>query len=360
MADFGDWEGGTGMSRMGDDERDHVNVRGNRAALLVCEALEGVIENPSMATLSRVLLVSLGLYRAAEGVVAISGASNNTAPPEQPFFSNVAMLNGGSAIYLGNQWVMSAAHVAGSLPASVTFGGVPYSTVSGSFSRLYDPSTYPGPTPVFTDIVLFRLTGDPGLPWLDIATGSPTVGASVMMIGGGRVREASPTFWEVTVVPGPNNDTWTELDPPYTGANAAGFMTTAAREVRWGENQVSAADITIDYGAGPVTMFQTIFNTGAATHEAQGVVGDSGGAVFTPHGDSWRLAGMMVTVGTFDNQPGGTQTAVLGNATYGADLSFYLPQIIDITAIPETGTIGFTTLGAILVSFRRGRTRRAR
>lgn len=328
----------------------------NDTELLVCGRDRSVSVRGGMIPL-RVLLGFFAIHQMAGAVVVISGAANNTAPPGQPYFSNVTMLGGGSAIYLGNRWVLSAAHVSGSLPGSVSFGGMPYSTVPGSFNRLYDPSTYPGPMPVFTDLVLFRLTSDPGLPWLEIAAGSPTVSTPVMMIGGGRVQEATPKYWDVVINPGPANDTWTELGFPYTGADAAGFRTTAAREVRWGENQIAGTGTTINYGAGPVTMFHTIFNSGAATHEAQGVIGDSGGAVFTPNGGDWRLAGVMLTVGNFENQPGGAETAVLGNATYAADLSLYRSQIIDITAIPEPTGHALATLGFLMAATRRSRPR---
>lgn len=292
-------------------------------------------------------------------VVVISGASNTTAPPGQPYFGNVGIVGGGSAVYLGNRWVLTAAHVAGTLPATASFGGTTYTTEAGTFNRLHDPATLGGPSPVFTDIVLFRLASDPGLPWVEIATNTPTVGAGVMMIGAGRQQESSPTYWQVTVQPGPADDVWTELAFPYTGANAAGFETTGARVPRWGENQVSGTGLTINYGAGPVTMFTTSFNSGAFSHEAQAVTGDSGGAVLVPHGGGWRLAGMMGAVATFENQPGGANTAVLGNLTYTADLSLYRNEIIGITSIPEPAgpAVAAAALGIGLLRRRRHRVR---
>lgn len=318
-----------------------------------------MFDQPPMKSSVLTAAVVLAAQSCCMAVVVISGASNTTAPPGQPYFGNVGIVGGGSAVYLGNRWVLTAAHVAGSLPASAVFGGTTYTTQPGTFNRLHDPATIGGPSPVFTDIVVFRLASDPALPWVEIATATPTVAAGVTMIGAGRQQEASPTYWQVTVLPGAGNDIWTELLPPYTGANAAGFETTATRTARWGENQVSGTGITINYGAGPVTMFTTSFDTGAAVHEAQAVTGDSGGAVFVPHGGGWRLAGMMAAVATYENQPGGADTAVTGNLTAAADLSIYRNEIISITAIPEPAGI-FMPAAALGVMWIRRRPHPAR
>ena len=291
-----------------------------------------------MRPITLIAMACAALQLPAAAVVVISGAANDSAPPGQPHFANVGFVNGGSAVYLGNRWVLSAAHVAGSLPASATFGGNVYSTQAGTFHRLYDPATLDDVSPVFTDIVLFRLASDPGLDSVQLSTTTPTVGTNVTMIGGGRQQEPDPSFWQVTEVPGQNNDIWQELSPPYDGANATGFETTSTRVVKWGENQVEETGLTINYGAGPVTLFTTSFDSGAATHEAQGVSGDSGGAVLAFTGGGWRLAGMMAAVATLENQPGGANTAVIGNLTAAADLSAYHSQIFAVTGIPEVGT----------------------
>jgi hypothetical protein len=85
-----------------------------------------------MKHLHLVLLLGLSSFcQTADAVVTVSGGQNSTAPPGQPYFNNVGVLGGASAIYLGNGWVMSANHVPGSLPGSVSFGGISYTTQAG-------------------------------------------------------------------------------------------------------------------------------------------------------------------------------------------------------------------------------------
>jgi hypothetical protein len=301
--------------------------------------------------LGRLILAAsaLALFQTAGAVVVWSGAANDTAPSGQPHFDNVGTVGGGSAIYLGNGWVVTAAHVAGSLPASASFGGISYATEAGTFHRLENPTGSGLST--FTDIVLFRLGVHPGLPALTIASAAPTVASPAMMIGAGRSQESAPTYWEVTPVEGPANDIWTERPPENSSITHAGFETNSTRVLRWGENQIAAVNQTIGYGAGSVRSFFTYFNDGALTHEAQAVSGDSGGAVFTQVESSWVLSGMMVAVSTFENQPFGADTAVLGSATASADLSFYRNRILQV--IPEPSAAALLFLGLTFLLRRR-------
>jgi hypothetical protein len=281
-------------------------------------------------------------------VVVASGGPNNTAPVGQPFFANVGSLNGASAVYLGDGWVLSANHVASSLPASATFGGVSYATQPGTFQRLTNPA-YSPTLSIFTDIVVFRLSAPLGLPDVDISTATPTVGSQVMMIGNGRTQLASPTYWNRTEIPGDNNDTWVETTQPLS--NIAGFQTNATHEVRWGENLVDDNGFTVNIGQGDVISFSTQFDAAALTHEAQAVTGDSGGAVFSFNGSTWELSGMMFAVSSYETQPGGSNTAVFGVQTAIADLSYYRTEILSIIPEPATGALGL--LGGLMFLRRR-------
>ncbi len=295
-------------------------------------------------------LVPLLLASPAGAAVILSGAANTTAPSGQPYFSNIGTLNGASAIYLGGGWVATAAHVAGSLPASVKFGGVSYNTSAGTYHRLGNPTG--SGLFVLTDLAVFQLSSSPSLPTVPIATATPGVGTDLMMIGAGRQQAAAPTYWQVTAVAGPNNDIWTEATPPGQPYNAAGFKTTATNIVRWGANDTDATGITVNYGMGDVYSYTTSFDTGAMTHEAQAVVGDSGGGVFHQVAGAWELSGMMVTIGTYDNQPG--YTAVIGNETYMLDLTYYRNEILAV--IPEP-TAPFLAAGGLCVFLPRRRPR---
>lgn len=287
----------------------------------------------------------------ARGVVVVSGSANTTAPSGQPYFDNIGAVGGASGIYLGDGWVLSAAHVAGSLPSNATFGGTSYATKAGTFHRLINPED--SGLSALTDIVLFRLNVDPGLPTLNIASSTPTVGMDVMMVGRGRTQEVVPTYWGVTVVVGSNNDVWTELTPPDPEIDRVGFETTGTRTVRWGENNIAATNQEISYGFGDVFTYSTVFNDGAKAQEAQAVAGDSGGASLHFNGVFWELSGMMVAVSTFDNQPSGANTAVFGNATSMVDLSYYRDEIIGI--IPEPGSTAFCIVTVVGFACRRKR-----
>ena len=295
-------------------------------------------------------LAAVSLIAQANAVVVISAATNNTAPSGQPYFANIGTYNSASIIYLGNQWVMTARHVASSLPSSVNFGGTSYSTQSGSWQRLNNTGLGSGLT-VDTDIVLFRLISNPGLSTLSIASSAPTIGQDVMMIGNSRIQQSSPTFWDVTVVAGSGNDVWTEVTPP-TAYDLAGYKTTGTHQVRWGVNEVDITATTVNSGSGDVLSFSTLYNN-VFTHEAQAVVGDSGGATLTYDGTNWNLLGMMHTINSYENQP---SSAISGQSTFHADLSLYAPQINAIVAsVPELSTTlyGFAAFG--LLAMRRSR-----
>lgn len=295
-----------------------------------------------------IAIALLSMVSPAIAVVVASGAANTTAPAGQDYFGNIGAVGGASGIYLGGGWVLTANHVAPSLPATATFGGISYTTVTGSWHRL----TNEEPLSTFTDIVLFRLNAPPALPAVTIASSMPIVGADVMMIGRGKTQEITPTNWIRTVNPGANDDTWIEDDDDF---NISGFLTDEPRIVRWGVNEVFDNDFSVNVGTVPapvhVASFSTQFNLDGFVHEAQGVVGDSGGAVFTQVGPDWELAGMMFAVGNHEKQPGGTSTAVDGNLTYIADLSYYRSQILAI--IPEPASALLISLAGLFAFVRK-------
>jgi hypothetical protein len=304
----------------------------------------------------RGLLVACLTSGSVSAVVVFSGGPNNTASVDQPYFANVGSLNGASAIYLGNRWVMTAQHVAGtSLPSSVNFGGTNYTTLSGSYHQLTNNAQ--SGLSSLTDIVLFRLSSDPLLPTLSLASSAPTVGTAVMMIGNGRIQNASPTYWNVTVNPGSNNDVWTVVTST-DSYNRVGFQTIASNEVRWGVNQIESTGLNVDTSGSStrsVVSYSTLFGGSVPfTHEAQAVVGDSGGAVFSWDGvSSWHLSGMMHAVNGYELQP--SNTAVVGQSTFAADLSFYNGQIVSLTGIPEPSVSMAALLGSCALLVRRPR-----
>lgn len=274
-----------------------------------------------------VLGVLAGLASAAHAVIVAGGdGTQNTTGDGVPGWAHVGSVNGATGVYLGNGWVLTAAHVnAGTLnlPGLGNFTHIP-----DSVFRLVDPVTSAP-----TDMTMFRISGDPGLPTLTIAPFAPTQGRGVFMIGYGRNRAPAQLYWSVNTS-NPSNWVWTQLSSP-TGANASGYAYGPGHTKRWGSNVIDnfpgSGDVTgiINAGFGDVRVFTTYFTN--ISGEGQGAPGDSGGAVFDAGG---RLLGLMVAIGGYPNQP--PETAVFGMATYAADLFQYRNQIaVRINVVPE-------------------------
>ena len=234
----------------------------------------------------------LALAGSAAAVIIDSGdgSGNTTAPPDDPGFAHVGKRSGLTAVYLGNGWVVTANHV---LEGEVILGGVTYPAVVGSKTQI-----------ATADLAVFQLATHPPLGILPISSNPDITGETVVMIGHGRNRGTSTTA----------------CAPPPIG----GYLWGAGREVRWGENVVTAYQNILS-----TDTFYTTFDSNGLTHEAQGAHGDSGGAVFVQNGGAWELAGIMVATGSFGCQP--AESALYGNLTWAADLATYRTQLISMT-----------------------------
>jgi hypothetical protein len=203
----------------------------------------------------------------------------------------VGTVNGASGVYLGNNWVLTAAHVGA---GNFTLGSTSYAVVG---------------TPQIlgtADLTLFQISTAPTLPSLTIATTAPVVfsrtnsGSSVAMIGYG----------------GGHGETW-------------------------GVNTVTANNLSIQVTAGspPTTYTSTDFETayGTTTHgsssvtnNAQLVLYDSGGGdfVYNSATSNWTLAGINEAANPSSSNPGFYDS-------YMVQLSSYATQIDAIIAVPE-------------------------
>lgn len=263
-------------------------------------------------------------------IVAGGTGTQNTTGDGVPGWEHVGSVNGASGIYLGNGWVLTATHVnAGNL--NLPGRGV-FPVVAGSAFRLVDPVTS-----VPTDMTMYRISGDPGLPTLTIAPNPPVQGTTVFMVGNGRNRSPDLVYWSVNTS-NPNNWIWTQLASS-VGANASGYFYGSGSTKRWGTNVIdnfpgtSSVPGIINAGFGDTRVFTTYFTN--LPNEGQGAPGDSGGGVFDAGG---RLVGLMNAIGTFSNQP--ADSVVFNMATYVADLHQYRNQIaLRINVIPEPGGV---------------------
>jgi hypothetical protein len=211
------------------------------------------------------------------------------------------------------------------------------------------------------DLLLFRLTTDPGLPWLTLASATPAIGATVTLVGygAGVTGGAMETHWEVTG----SGDmfTWTEVT---SGGNFHGYKSTTNQKL-WGTNIIEDDEpfynemdaghtVVANAGSGDTISFLTEFDktgltTGPATDsETQALLGDSGSSVFHKVGSWWVLAGITHSIETFEDQPNAVLTAVYGNRTFSADLTAYRSQILAVTAIPEVSA--FSLLGGVTLA----------
>jgi hypothetical protein len=270
-----------------------------------------------MRYLTACLGVFLTLVTHASAVIIANGdgAGNTTAPADDPGFANVGIRGSGSAVYLGDGWVLTAAHVGAGW---TWFNGVDYNAVPNSAVQLPNP---PGQafTPD-TDLLMYQISGTPNLPSVTIASDPPTVGSQVTMIGNGRDRVAQEAYW---------TSSWISSSTPST---YAGYIWAATNDVRWGTNVISSVGVPEGIGVNSETAFATQF-TGNTLYDAQGSPGDSGGAVFHQDGSGqWTLTGIMFTVNYLVGQPEGT--SVVGDTTYSADLSIYRSEIYHTMAIP--------------------------
>ncbi|HVU89176.1 MAG TPA: dockerin type I domain-containing protein [Pirellulales bacterium] len=299
------------------------------------------------AALTAVLLV---VYPCAAMAVIVAGDFQNgsdtnvntTPPPSDPGFYNVGATGSASAIYLGNDWVLTASHVTvGATTFSFPDPGNPsqldtatYSVVPNSGVLITNPSGEHAGT--ISDLFLYKIDptsssfGAPNLPQLLLDSTSPTIGTNVVAVGRGVDRASTLTYWDNTL---PVWNTTTQAL-----ASHSGYITTGPQVMRWGDNTVSATSSPFNVGtvSDPrwIQAFQTTFNSGsgASPNEFQVTTGDSGGAVFTNVGGVWMLSGMIDSIGLVNGQPfstnGNSWTAAFGDTSILTDISFYRSEIL--------------------------------
>lgn len=235
-----------------------------------------------------------------------------------------------SAIYLGNQWVLSATHAGF---GRVELPGGSYDLIPGSDIILSNQSTPFGSTNLSTnsDLRMWRirpdsttgltpeqadpnLAGDPfGAGNVKIASSAPGVGSTVRMIGRGRDRTVNTSD--------PNGHT--------TVGAFVGIQGNSNLIKTWGDNRLDATTrIPVEIFGRHAITFSVQFDSSLYNYsnkrppvpnEAQGASGDSGGPVFFKRNGQWELVGVMHGIGQEEGQAG--TLAAFGNDTFFTDLS---------------------------------------
>jgi hypothetical protein len=302
------------------------------------------------ALVGGLVVAGVGADHAAAMIIAGDPATSNTpaahlaAPANDPGWANVGWFSfsatgAPTAVYLGNGWAIGADHSFGStirLGADGPSGGTAY-TVTSSI-QLHQPGD-PG---TLTDLRLFQLASDPGLPTLNIAAQSPSVGSSTVLIGTGLVRGSQQQSYNLGA-----------------GGIVQGYDWGETRHKAWGTSAVSEATTPRTLNNRPVFAFGMDFlnQSGAASAADK----DSGSAVFVFNASlsQWELAGINVAVGNVLSDGNGLRASQFGNnqtpatITYAVDLSLYRDQIFAITLIPEPGSVAWLAAGGLLVMLRR-------
>ena len=235
----------------------------------------------------------------------------NTSPPENdPGWRNVGQhLGSPSVVYLGNGWVLTAAHVG---PSIVKLEGQSFDPIAGSPTRVMNPDGSPA------DLLLYKIDGDPQIPALRIATSSPQVGQEVILIAAGSSRsERITVFTEDRGI-------------------VDGFRWKSGQTKRWGTNIIEGEPRSVQVDETVTTavpiVFDRIESASGTRHEASAAKGDSGGAVFAqvdpldPE-SPWVLSGLIFSVASAPEHP--KESSFYGDATWVADLSQYRQGILE-------------------------------
>lgn len=302
-----------------------------------------------LGLLNAIVIVAMWgtLCSSSQAVVVSTTTGNTSRPPveDDPGWSNVGLLKNSTALYLGDGWVLTAAHV-GAGPVTFPELGTYEADDTSSF-RPANP-TGMGLT-VLADLVMFRLKEKPPLSPVALAASSPPLGAQVWVAGNGKDRAATQTQWNVT----DSGSVWNWSETTQRGAYQ-GYKTNATNALRWGTNLIESDELVrrefdedirfkLATGVGDTLSLVTEFDLEgskadsqvkgpdgktATAYESQAVLNDSGGAMFYKRPDGrWELAGTVIAVEGHRNQPDVTRTAIFGDFTFYADIASYLPQI---------------------------------
>ena len=285
-------------------------------------------------------------------VSGLDGTQNITSPANFSYWNNIGYVPyavtqiGGTGIYLGGGWVLTAAHVQGGSNDGYNFvipklnNGQDAVFTPQFASQIQLHLSVGGPA---SDVTIFRLQDDPllhTLPNVQFGT-TPQINASVTVIGSGYNRAPTLSYWRLADPSQPDSTTWTDVTglPTQNTAQRRGYKyasnsgTSFAK--RWGTNST----VTVPGGGATFTfnntdLFASVFDQ--ITNDTQVAPGDSGGGVFVGN----RLVGLNLYKGDDSKDPANTQavgqptdTAVFDNASFYANLHTYVDEIASLTKL---------------------------
>lgn len=256
--------------------------------------------------------ILLGMAIDARAIIFYSADNdhNNTDPGGGLPWQNVVEVRSssgitGSGVYLGNRYVLTAAHVGPTETIRIN---------STDFSL--EPAA---PILIGTaDMKLLRLQSDPGLGniLLNTVAGDDFGDAYLVGYGVGRsssLLSSSPISW--------------------------GDASTATK--RWGTNSVDG------FGSGSGSFFlRTQFNTNAGSNEAALALYDSGSALFRRIGLDWFLVGLGFAVGESPISSTSYAYSTAEDQDYAEDDSYFVrissyanaQNVLGGVVVPEPGT----------------------
>jgi len=258
----------------------------------------------------------LGALAQSSFALVCTGSLDHSAAPEvDPGWDNVGRMSIGSGAYLGDGWVLTPYHVYQYDHSGVAHIDLDrrYYEIPGTARRIEYNSA------VDTDLVMFRIDGNPDLALIDISHTAP-LSQEVTLIATGRGRVGDMVDF---------------------GDGYSGFKTGSTRTKNWGRNVTTGYTTTQSSSWGRSNVFKTYFDSpGLGDDECQLVSGDSGGSAFVERSDaSWQLAGIALAV----SMPGGytgpnvSHNAVYGNSSLFVNLAAYRADIDAIRLIPLPG-----------------------
>jgi len=281
----------------------------------------------------------------AQGMIFynLGNSSNTTDPGTGVPWSSVAKVTNsagtsikGSAVYLGNGYMLTANHVDTASTQYVTFDGTTTLQIDQTFfSGSATMQVAPG-----VDMKIFKLTTNPAITAATLLTTPTEQVASATLVGWGVGRNASSPVGSGTAV------NW-------------GGDTSAAK--RWGVNAPKVVG-NVSYIDGPnAYSYDGIYTflggsgpsfdpDGLGDSEAAVTAYDSGSGLFQFIGGTWYLIGLTTVaevngVSTFGND----QTSdPRGDANAFVRISSYDTQIMSII-VPEPGTFTLLALGAVML-----------